>query len=626
MGAKRAKGKAAKRGDGYPIIPLAFAIGVVPAIVRYIYIPLNEEARRQWAAIDGFAVSISEIMRGSGAAAKYWTGIFDSDIFTFWKAAWIIVAAAALIIIGVVKWIRKEIEIKWTPCYIPIAIYAFLIILSSVLSDHREIAYFGFPNRHEGMYVLLAYLLISTAAIIFVHTERHVKIILGALALSGLYIGLLGFLQHFGYDFMKSEAFIRSFVVPQRFYELGDVRVRATTIGISSTLYNSNYLGSYMAMVFPIFVTLALCIQNRCFKAFIGLLGCLAFADLLWSGSRSALAGFMAGSAILLVMLRGTIARHGKVSLAIIAAAALFLLLGAVKTGAGLEMAASMQEEIKKLFERGGRTNHLLDVFTNGNELSIVREKGTVKLIHREGEWIFKDGEDRVLLQSRRVKDASTLIAFKDERYSDYLFELDSDQTTIHLEKPRFGKEPLHFIITPEGMKLLNASGQPVSLGPVQKLDVRGSESAGSGRLFIWSRAIPLLRETVFIGRGPGTFAVFFPQQDYIGKFLATGHMMRLYDKPHSLLIDIAFSTGILSLIAFLAIVLLYFFSSLGIYFRGERDDLFSWAGLGIFAGIVGYLVSCLANDSAVTIAPVFWVLLGVGISINLLLKKRSGA
>ncbi|TRZ78556.1 MAG: O-antigen ligase family protein [Deltaproteobacteria bacterium] len=626
MGAKITKRKIIKKDDWYPIVPLAFIIGVVPAIVRYIYIPLNDEARRQWAGVDSFAVSISDIMRASGVSAKYWTGIFDSDIFTFWKAAWMIIAAVVLIIVGYVKWSKKEIEIKKTIFYIPIAIYAFFIILSSVMSEYKDLAYFGFPNRHEGMYVLLVYLLISTATIILVNTEKHVKIIIGALVISGLYIGILGFLQCFGYDFMQSDTLVRAFVVPQRFYELGEVKVRVTTIGISSTLYNSNFVGSYMAMLFPILIALILFIKNKYLKIFIGLLSCLVFADLLWSGFNSGLAGFIVGNVILLIMLRRMIMRYWKNSLIIIIVSVVILVfLSGAKMGAGIEMVVSLQDDIQRLFTRESSTNYLLDVFTKSNEVSIVREKSTLKIIHKDGELIFKDKDDHILLPSRALKDSSTIIAFKDELYSDYVFELKSDKTTINLDKPRYGNDPLRFKVTSEGIKFLDASGQPVPLEPVKKLDVRGKESVGSGRGFIWSRAIPMLSDTIFIGKGPGTFAVYFPQKDYIGKILATGHMMRLYDKPHNLFIDIAFSTGMISLMAFLAIVLIYFFSSLGIYFRSKLDNLFSLVGLGIFTGIVSYLISCLANDSAVTVAPVFWILLGLGICMNLLLKKQSG-
>ncbi len=566
-------------------------------------------------------------MRASGVAAEYWTGIFDSDIYTFWKAAWMIIAAALLMIIGGVRWSRGQIELKKTIYYLPIAIYAFFIVLSSVMSEYKDLAYFGFPNRHEGMYVLLVYLLILTATIILVNTEKQVKIIIGTLVVSGAYIGILGFLQGLGYDYMQWPSFVRAFVVPARFYELGDVKVRATTIGISSTLYNSNFVGSYMAMLFPILIALIVVVKNTCLKIVIGLLGCLVFADLLWSGSRSGLAGFIVGNGILLIMLRRMIVRYWKNSLIIITVSIVILAsLGVARMGAGVEMAITLRDDMQRLFAGESGTDYLVDVFTKGNEVSIVREKSPLRIISKGDQLIFLDKDDHPLLQSRSSRGSSTMITFGDESYADYAFEVKSDKSTIILDKPRYGNDPLRFKVTAEGMKFLAASGRLATLGPVKKWDVRGKEQLGSGRVFIWSRAIPLLRDTIVIGKGPGTFAAYFPQRDYIGKILATGHMMRLYDKPHNLFIDIAFSTGMISLVAFLTIILIYFFSSLGIYFRSKLDDLFSLVGLGIFAGIVSYLISSLANDSAVTVAPVFWILLGLGICMNTLSTKQASA
>jgi hypothetical protein len=40
-------------------------------------------------------------------------------------------------------------------------------------------------------------------------------------------------------------------------------------------------------------------------------------------------------------------------------------------------------------------------------------------------------------------------------------------------------------------------------------------------------------------------------------------------------------------------------------------------AGLGIFFAVSMYLFTGLSNDSIVSVAPIFWVLLGTGFIIN---------
>ena len=56
-----------------------------------------------------------------------------------------------------------------------------------------------------------------------------------------------------------------------------------------------------------------------------------------------------------------------------------------------------------------------------------------------------------------------------------------------------------------------------------------GLEYLGSGRLYIWSRILPMLKHDILKGSGPVTFAEVFPQNDYAGKMIyaeSTGRIM----------------------------------------------------------------------------------------------------
>ncbi|HHX61128.1 MAG TPA: hypothetical protein GX707_10515 [Epulopiscium sp.] len=47
------------------------------------------------------------------------------------------------------------------------------------------------------------------------------------------------------------------------------------------------------------------------------------------------------------------------------------------------------------------------------------------------------------------------------------------------------------------------------------------------------------------------------------------------------------------------------------------EDDIRRWMSIGIFAAICGYLIAGLFNDSVVSVAPVFWILWGLGIGLT---------
>ena len=46
--------------------------------------------------------------------------------------------------------------------------------------------------------------------------------------------------------------------------------------------------------------------------------------------------------------------------------------------------------------------------------------------------------------------------------------------------------------------------------------------------------------------------------------------------------------------------------------------------GAAIFLSITAYLVAGMFNDSIVAVAPLFWILLGMGIGINRMVKDKG--
>jgi hypothetical protein len=68
----------------------------------------------------------------------------------------------------------------------------------------------------------------------------------------------------------------------------------------------------------------------------------------------------------------------------------------------------------------------------------------------------------------------------------------------------------------------------------------------------------------------------------------------------------------------------MYFISSLRLYIKGTFDNYFSRAGVSIFIGTIAYMIAGITNDSTITVAPVFWVLIGIGIAVNYKIGKSA--
>jgi hypothetical protein len=57
-------------------------------------------------------------------------------------------------------------------------------------------------------------------------------------------------------------------------------------------------------------------------------------------------------------------------------------------------------------------------------------------------------------------------------------------------------------------------------------------------------------------------------------------------------------------------------------YFKNNFNNYYSIVGVAILSGTLGYMISGITNDSSITVAPVFWVLIGLGLATNSLAKK----
>ena len=157
----------------------------------------------------------------------------------------------------------------------------------------------------------------------------------------------------------------------------------------------------------------------------------------------------------------------------------------------------------------------------------------------------------------------------------------------------------------------------------------KGKEKLGSARGYIWARSIPMLKDNLILGGGPDTFVYRFPKNDLIGQYYAYGNTTTIVDKPHDLYLQIALNDGVIALLAFLAIMVIYIVDSIKLYALKKDYNKSQILGSVTCLGVIGYLFAGIFNDSVVSVAPVFWIVLGVGVALNymnrqILNKKRT--
>jgi len=566
----------------------------------------------------------------TGASFDFWTGQKENlDFFSYYKMVWILISS--LLAVGVLALIVTFYgfeRIKGSYYYIPIAVYAFFVILSTEFSEYTDISLTGFTDRYEGMYVLLAYMAILFVTINLVNKEEHIKVLLGALFTGAIIIGLIGVFQYIGYDLFKS-AFGKSLILPAAYKQMADkLQFQFAKHMIYATLYHLDYVGSYMAMLFPLSFTLFVLTKRSWLKAFFAGLSLLMAINWLGSNSRAGMLGGVIALVILMIMINKYILRNWKYFVGG------FVILGLVVFGLNYMSKGYLGSRIGSLVSDAGKitgstgkddsqANSLLQgLDIKGNQATLVTPTETLKFAVNGGNLTFMDKEDHPI--GMKFEQSTGKIALLDNRYKDYKLTQGkfNNMNVLQLEK---GILKLNFSLANNQVALLNSKGQVVKIQPVEKWGFEGKQLLGSSRGYIWSRSIPLLKHTLLVGYGPDTFAAYFPQNDFMGKFYAYyGDMWQIVDKPHDFYLQVGLNTGIISLLALLSLFIAYIVRSVKLYIKNDYDDFVSRAGVGIFVAVCGYLGAAFFNDSIVSVAPVFWILLGLGISINYMLEQKN--
>jgi O-antigen ligase len=547
-----------------------------------------------------------------GKVTQFWGSFINLDFYSYYKMIFFLTASFFLLI-TFLKYVDLN-GIKKTNYYLPAAVYSIFAVLSSFKAEYKEIVIKGFPDRYENIFVLLGYLLLVVAAVNIVDNKKSFKLILKALFISAFILAIHGILQFYNYDLLATE-FGRKLITPDGLDFFVD---RLSFIGrriIYSTMYNPNYVGSYASMVGILALGLYSSSQKNK-KLFIsGILSTLLFAFLIGSRSRAGFMGFIAGTVIILYMQRQFLKKHWI---------RIFVIF-TVFTLVFITMNARNLDEIFSdvLFPKTEQEKYLEgEILPPITEVSSEAGKLKLKTAEAEFEIIMASDQIKVLnkqpLNVYNSKDEVKEIIFKGKQYLHHSFQINEKENYLIWN---YGAKSAQFYYQDGQILMAGMHNNLYPLKKVESIGFKGYERLGSSRAYIWSRTLPLLKDTIFIGHGPDTYAMYFPQDDVIGKLKFFSNPKIIVDKPHNLYLQIAINTGIISLLVLLYLWGNYIFSSFVLY---NNSDLSSWQnrlGIALLGAVSAYLVAGFFNDSVISVAPVFWIILGLGISLTILAK-----
>lgn len=547
----------------------------------------------------------------------------SNEFFLGYKSILLTINGFIMLSILAYHLIAKKITITVRAWTISIIVYSLFVLLSTIFSNYRSTALNGGYEHFETMWVLLSYCLLLYYSYTFTRNEKDLIVLVKFLLASAFIIGLLGSLQALGLDFFRSTIGKLLISNSSEWRNLDEFVFSFEKGRVYSTLFNPNYVGVYTSLIVPMTLGYAILSENKKQKIISLVTSSLLIIATFGSQSRTSLMTLIITTVLLILLLRKKIVRNSKIFMISIGVMiGLFVIVNVLQDNA-------YWDRIKSVFTQQEQQIYVEQIETGEDQLKIVYNGKTL------------------LIQCYINEDDSIACSVTDEQGNIYETQFDSDNskfvllddvfqgmyiTPVYLdEQYTFGfqvtmnnvdwlfKSPNEY----SGYQYVNQFGRYTNIITFDSALFTKQGSMFSGRGYIWSRTIPLLKDSAFIGAGPDTFVYSFPQEDYVGK-MNYGFQSQVITKPHNMYLQIFMQTGGISCLAFILLYIIYAIESLKTYAKSSFKTFVEKIGVLIFVGTIGYMISGLINDSTVTVAPVFWALLGIGFACNRLIRESK--
>ena len=332
----------------------------------------------------------------------------------------------------------------------------------------------------------------------------------------------------------------------------------------------------------------------------------------MWLGlnSRAGYLGLIFGALFMILFFYRSVMERKKSTAVIFAVyVSVFLLMNCISGGA--------------LTGEFARLNPGEDNIQNPGKIfmeNIITENGNITFITKDASFTIHDSLNQYYFTNDKgdrlkgIQEGSrVLLSGKEFEDFEFFFFPEKNIITVKMEG-----EPVIFQKEGENYKYKIPSGKLYKneIPPSFEL-FEGRERFASGRGYIWSRTLPLLKNTIFTGYGPDNYVIYFPQNDFAGKWNYMNNYHIIVDKPHNLYLQLGINTGVFSMLIFLLMYFIYFISSINLYRKSAFNRYTEFLGAGIFCGITAYLTAAVFNDQFISVAPYFYFFTGMGFALN---------
>lgn len=577
------------------LLPIALWFIIIPLIVKVKFFP-NPLADLSWYSSESTL----------------------ADFFLYYKSQLVTITGVLMLLIlcWQISRMRKKDALVSSDSriFIPILVYLVLVIFSSLFSEYGYFCTHGMPDQFETVWNLIAYvvaLFYCYYAVVWLKVEKDV---LSLIFIAAVPVSLICVLQFFKIDIYRiiyaGDGYTFTFLPGQ----------------VYGPFYNINYVGYYTLLLFPLFMLLCIFCRDLKIRLASAVLAVALFISMIGAQSISAELA-MAGVAVFTVFF--FLLRHVKEK-KILWIPVVLMIVGGI---GGFVLTMPKLNDYLQAMDT--EKTDLENIFTNDDnvEIDYKGQKLFIQML-QSGDLVsfFLTDQDQTEVPfAYAFSDTGYYYTIDDARFEGMTLTpiiLSEDPVTYGFMAQINGKnwcfsnqttEDGSYVYYNDLGKCTKLTSETVSPDFAPLVHV---SALASKRGYIWDKTIPLLKDYLFLGSGTDTFALVYPNDDFVDKY-NNDYDNLIFTKPHSLYLQIAIQTGMLSLICFLVFYLWYFISGLRLYFRKQFDGPLTVSGFAILLGTAGYMISALANDSTITISPLYWALLGIGIGINQ--RIRSG-
>lgn len=574
-------------------------IGLIPIAIWVVLIPLIVKQKNYANPLVDYAWYSSEATL--------------ADFFLYYKSLFVTVTGIlmALVLVWQIGKMRRKNTLLNTDSrmFIPIIVYIFLAIVSSLFSDYGYFCVHGMPDQFETIWNLIAYVIAMIYCYYVVVYQDSDKSIVRTLLVGAALVGLICVLQFFKIDIYRmiyaGEGYTFTFA-------------EGTVYG---PFYNINYVGFYVVLFVPLLVMLAVCSKDWKQRAVTVILT-LALLLALYGAESIAAEGALAAVVVFAVffVLIKNLKAHKVLWIpfaALIGCAAVACVLLAPYIKSYIQSTNTEGKDLECIYTN----DENVEIHYKGQELYIQMTQTDSQLSF----VLLDQNQEYVACDYLNSEDGYYYYTITDERFAGLRLTpaIVTDDPVTYGFMLTIGEKDWTFTdqMTEDGTyyyytgpgKLTKLTSDNVSSDTEAFVAI---SSLANGRGYIWNKTLTLLKDYVVLGSGADTYAMVYPNDDYVDKY-NNGYDNMILTKPHCLYLQIAVQSGVLSLLCFVIFYAWYLVSSLRLYFRQRLNTPLAAMGFAVLLGTLGYMISGLANDSTITVAPLYWAMMGLGIGIN---------